>query len=125
MNAYQWASTIALAALVLGAIRRRHRPAHVACMATAILLDVTLLLVVELNRGAIGTVAAGRLNPWQWVHVAFSTVALILYLPLLFLGIKQVGGDLSRRTVHMRLGVSALSARFIGYVFMFSMGTSV
>ena len=118
-----WAS-LAFLLLLWGAWLRKQRLPHIILMNLGIALDTLLVLKLQINRDAVQTAMEFSLGPWEQLHIGASTVALVLYLPVLLLGWQRhlgyARGAGSRRW-HIRLGVSALLFRTIGFFMMFSM----
>ena len=118
---YMGAATFAYFLMVTGIFyRKRDREKHRALMIAAMSIDLFLVLLLEFQRDAIGTVIALDMGFLPLAHVAFSTAALILYGPLIFLGRKLWAGKESRLW-HRRLGLTAFALRSLGFVLMFSL----
>ncbi len=126
MTFNMWLASVAWILLAIGYCRRRNKAQHVPLMLTGITLDITLVLYLQFTREAIQTALSFSLTPWQQIHIGFSTAALLLYFPILYLGFRLQGGncDVSLRQLHIRLGTLALILRTLGLIFMFSMWTS-
>lgn len=110
--------------LMLGALAfRARRQVHGRMMVAGAALDVGLVLVLELQRSAIGTVLGGKLNAWQLSHVLCSLAAVVLYLPTIVMGLRAFRGRAGsrERRVHRALGVATMVLRSLSYVLMFSM----
>ena len=88
-------------------------------MLTGISLDIILVLYLELSRNAVDTALSFKLEPIAQAHIAVSTLALILYFPLLYLGYKLSKGEQTKRQIHKKLGITAYSLRTLGFIFMF------
>lgn len=124
MTVYLGIATLAYIAMVLGVLYRRKRALHLALMHGVIVTDLTLVLVIEFQRSAINTVLNMELNFFQQAHVLTSTLAVLCYLPLLWLGWKLVRGAgeyVRLRVWHKRLGWLAFVFRTLGFLLMFSM----
>lgn len=120
---YMAAATVAYGLLSLGLYFRKDRKIHAALMATAIATDLAVLLVVEWQRGAIKTAASLSLSSLQQAHIAFSTLAVLSYLPVAVLGVSYLLGKSAGRSRrwHVRLGLLAYVCRTLGFVLMFTM----
>ena len=129
-------ATVAWMLLTTGLVVRKNKSQHVALMLLGILLDIGLVVYLQLTREAVQTAVEFSLPLLEQIHIACSTVALLLYFPILYLGVKlqqQVGAKepilLNRlgfasyawRTTHIRLGLAAYIFRTLGFLFMFSM----
>ncbi|MGE0171168.1 MAG: hypothetical protein AB7T49_00200 [Oligoflexales bacterium] len=122
-NFYMGIATGAYTLMVSGLIFRRRPKIHSKFMATAISLDLGVLVTLEIQRHAIDTALSFSLSPIQQMHVATSSVATILYFPILFLGWKQLYRKATARgrLLHMRLGIAAFVFRTFGFLLMFSL----
>lgn len=89
------ASTIILAAIFFGVSQRRRRHIHIPTMLSCFVADMTLLVIVELNRDAI-LVATRSSRPIVHVHVALSVATLLGWLFALFSGNLRRRGRLVR-----------------------------
>jgi hypothetical protein len=123
---YPAIATLAFALLLVGFTQRKSAPRlHAGLMTTSMAVDLALLLVIEFSKSAIGTVLAGTLTLPQQIHVAASSLAVVLYVPVFILGATRLfrpsAANLAARTWHRRLGYAALAARAVGFAFMFSM----
>ena len=123
MTINMWIATTAWLLLVAGYLRRRDRRLHVRLMVSGIVLDILLVLYLQVTRSAIQSALAFSLKILQQVHIGFSTVALLLYFPVLYLGVRLVRGEKTPglRERHMRVALAALAFRTLGFIFMFSM----
>ena len=117
-----WAS-IAYLAMSYGFILRKNRKLHVPLMLFAIVADVSLVLLLEFQRQAINTAISFKLGPLQQAHIGFSTLAVVTYFPILYLGIRAnwFTATPSQRNMHKKLGITAYLFRTIGFLLMFSM----
>jgi len=120
---YMAAATTAYGLLTLGLYFRKQRSLHARLMGAAIGTDLAVLLVVELQRDAIKTAASLSLSGWQQAHIAFSTLAVVSYIPVAVLGVSYLlnRGAAKGRKWHMRLGVLAYACRTLGFILMFAM----
>lgn len=117
-----WAA-IAYVLMAFGFLLRENRRVHVPLMLSAILADVSLVLLLQFQRHAIQTAASFKLGVWQQAHIGFSTLALVLYFPILYLGVRAYwfNTTASQRSVHKRLGYLAFVFRTLGFLLMYSM----
>lgn len=123
MTIYMWIATVAWIALVVGYAQRRDRARHVAFMRTGIFLDFGLVLYLEVTRGAVEKALGFSMKLLPQLHIAASTIALLLYFPVLLLGYKLVKGTGKPETKawHVRFALSAFFFRTLGFLLMFSM----
>lgn len=116
-------AALAWLCLALGYAARKDRRKHIPLMLTGILLDILLVLYLQLAREAIQTAASFELGWMPQVHIGFSSIALLLYFPVLYCGVQLWRGKASEklRSLHIRLGITALMARTVGLIFMLSL----
>lgn len=109
--------------MVFGLFFRRQKSLHVPLMLASMALDLGLVLVLEFQRSAVATALFHGLKWAQYAHITASTFAVVLYFPILYLGIKRFKQTASRSQSqwHYRLGVAAFFFRFLGFLFMSSM----
>lgn len=125
---YMLAATFSYICMLLGIIYRRNRNVHVSLMNTAILLDLIVVLVLEFQRDAIDTALSMSLSPLQQLHIGFSSLATVFYIPTLIFGYrrllkKEESKALTQkiRKLHLRSGIIAFVFRTIGFILMFSL----
>ena len=121
-----WIATAAWACLVCGYLKRKDRTTHVALMRTGIFLDIALVLYLQVTRGAIQTALGFSLELLKQLHIGASTVALVLYFPVLYLGylLVQNKGTPRTRELHIKIATTAFIFRTLGFILMFSMWKS-
>lgn len=112
-------STVVVVILLAGLFfRKRNRQLHWKLMATAFVLDVALVLVIELSRGAVEK-AVSTTSPLVAFHVAISVAVLVGYVAMIFLGRRLLGGDESVRTWHRNVGIAFIVFRALNYITSF------
>ncbi|MCI5064520.1 hypothetical protein MRY87_02215 [bacterium] len=123
MTISMWIASIAWVSLVLGYTQRFNRKRHVPLMFFGIFTDILLVLYLQITRSAIQTALEFSLSIPQQIHILFSTIALVLYIPTLILGSKLVRnvGSATTKKRHKGIAVTALIFRTLGFCFMFSM----
>ena len=123
MTPFMWIASVAWICLASGYTRRKNRYQHVLLMCSGILLDLALVLYLEFTRDAVQTAMEFKLSVLKQLHIGFSTAALLLYFPVMFIGIKLLrGADRTRLLpLHKKFAVPALLLRTAGFIFMFSM----
>jgi hypothetical protein len=117
MTVSMWIATTAWIALVLGYTRRKHKRQHIPLMLFGIFLDLALVLYLQWTRSAIQTALEFSLSIFEQMHIAFSTTALVLYFPTVYLGVRLLKGlsnDKIRKT-HRIVASSALIFRTLGF----------
>jgi hypothetical protein len=116
-------ATFAYLALFQGVLLRKTKSIHIPLMLTGMATDVLLVLFLSITRNAIGTVASGELNTWQYSHVIASTSAVILYFPVFWLGRMRANNlaNFEQKRMHRNFGLLAFIFRTIGFALMFTM----
>ncbi len=123
MTPYMYIASIAWIFLVSGWLARKNRRAHITLALTGIYLDVALVAYLQVTRGAVQTAMSFTLSALKQAHIGVSTVAFVLYIPVLILGTKLLKNpaDGELRKIHKNVALAALIFRTLGFVFMFSM----
>lgn len=105
-----------------GMILRRNKIYHPRLMMTGMATDIILVLSLEIQRSAVKTALGFSLNFFQQLHIVFSLIAVLYYVPVFYLGLKRLKGTatLAQQRSHIRLGVTALALRTLGFILMFS-----
>lgn len=120
---YMGVASLAYFLMVWGIwMRKRDRWAHRKLMFTAMGIDFSLVLFLEITRSAVDTVSSGSLNTWQFLHVLFSTLALLGYGPMIYWGKSLDALESPRiRFWHRNIGILTFLFRTLGFFLMFSM----
>jgi D-alanyl-lipoteichoic acid acyltransferase DltB (MBOAT superfamily) len=120
---YMTLASLSYFLMVAGFLCRKERVNHFRLMSTAMILDLVLVAVLELQRSAVETAVRKPLTPPQGVHVVCSLAAVLLYVPIAVLGWRNFHGKRSPiiGKIHRRLGILTFTFRTLGYIFMFSM----
>ena len=116
-------AALSYAILVSGLLLRKNRRIHPILMSLGISLDLVLVVTLQIQRQVIQDTMTETYTAFQWGHIIASIVAVVLYIPVLILGVRQVlqrGGPAGRRW-HIRVALSAFAFRSTGFVLMFSM----
>lgn len=122
-NYYIGLGTLAYLLMATGVRFIKQRNLHWRFMGAAMLLDLGLVLAIEFQRSAIATVLGFTLGPLQQMHIYTSTLAVLCYFPLTYMGIMKMKGT-PKPGIHMnhrRLGVLTFTLRTLGFILMFSM----
>ena len=119
---YKWIATLAFALIALGWTQRRRRQRHVPLVVAGIALDLGLVLALEFGRDVIGLTFTKEYSWMQWTHIGVSVVAVLLYVPVIVLGVRLLRGTVRARgrAAHRGLAHAALVARAVGFAFMWS-----
>ena len=123
MTIYMYIASTAWLFLLAGYALRRRRWLHVPLALTGITLDLMLVAYLQLTRSAVQTAMSFSLGVMEQIHIANSSIALLLYFPILYLGGRLILGraTLRQRTWHLRLATAALLFRSVGFFFMLSL----
>jgi hypothetical protein len=118
-------ASLAYFVLVTGfRVRRKNRKLHAILMTSAIAIDLSLVLILQINRDAVGTALSFSLSPLQQLHILASSIATLLYFPMLGLGFYQLKNPSKSprvKIIHRNLGLATFVARSLGFLLMFSM----
>lgn len=115
-------ATAGLALVAAGYLLRRRLKAHVACMASACLVDYGVLIGLELTRGPAIAAALGSPSPLLRFHIAVSVGAILCYPALIVLGTGAVGRRPHWLPWHRRVGRAFLALRAANYVTSWMVG---
>jgi hypothetical protein len=123
MTIYMWYASVAWFVMLLGVLNRKNRKIHVPCMLTTIFMDLSLVLFLQITRSAVQTAMGFDLPILQYFHIGFSTLATILYFPMLYTGFKLLRNQKTALLyrLHIKIGVACFLSRTLGFCFMFSM----
>ena len=96
---------------------------HVPLVASGIAIDVLLVLLLEVQRSVIVGAVTKDWTPLQITHIASSTLAVVLYIPTVWLGMRLLRGTAgpSTRSRHAGVAQAALLARSVGFLCMWSL----
>ncbi len=121
---YKLLATLAFVLIVAGWTQRRVRKVHVPLVLAGIGLDLALVLILEFGRDVIGMTMDGSWTWMQWTHIGSSVLAVLFYLPLLWLGFSMLRGSAGPGawTAHRRFAMAALVCRTLGFAFMWTVG---
>ena len=103
-------------------LRKVNRRIHVTLLSLGILFDLSLVLLLEFQRDAIATAVSLKLSPLNQAHIYFSSLATLLYIPMVITGIMILKKERCR-IWHRRLGYGTIFFRTLGFLLMFSMLT--
>jgi len=118
----QGIASIAYTSLLVGLLYRKDRSMHVPFMAVGIGLDTLLVLVLQVQRGVIQGAVTDTYTTLQYLHIGSSTIAFVLYFPLVYFAVRQYRGIGSPqgRLWHIRIALTAFVFRTLGFGLMFS-----
>lgn len=117
---FQIQSALILTLMIVGIINRKNRSRHVKIMATTIIWDILLVLQIELNRGAIIKASKAVTNAMILnIHVTIAVSTVLIYFVMIYTGRKLLKGDASARSLHKKMGWTALTLRILTFVTSF------
>jgi hypothetical protein len=121
-------ATFAYGLLIIAvSMRKKNRDIHARLAASAILMDLCLVLVLQVQRHAIQTAVSFTLSPLQQSHVIASTIATLFYFPTLYYGSSLYrrrvpkGAHAEYRKKHLLAAKAAFFFRTLGFILMFSL----
>jgi hypothetical protein len=121
---YSMIASIAYFMLIYGiTIRKIHRQWHARVMKAAMIIDLTLVLTLEVKRHAVEKALEFSMPMLQQLHIGFSTLALVMYLPTYLLGRKLLlpNADIKNlRPLHIKVAWVTFFFRSLGFILMFS-----
>ncbi len=120
MSFYMHLASLSLCLLSFGVLLRKNTRTHLGLMLSGVVLDLSLVLTLESNRGAIDTVASMELSALQMTHVGLALLAVLTYLPTLILGFLNLKKRSHQLNIHRLLGKLAFTLRFLSWIFMLS-----
>lgn len=120
MTTSMWIALLAWCLLLIGYSRRSIRAQHVPLMISAIALDISLVVYLQITRNAVQKAMEFSMEPLQQLHVLFATLTLLLYVPAVYLGIQLLRGGQTAglRQRHKRVAITALLTRTLSLLLM-------
>lgn len=118
------ASTLVMILLVIGLVYRRHTRIHIPIMLSCFALDLSNVLVIELNRGAIRQTMDTVTEVGDWLlkfHIVVSVICVICYPLAVFTGLRLLRRGV-HRTSHRLNACVFLVTRVLNYVTSFWVG---
>ena len=116
-------ASFAYAILVSGVVVRKNRRIHPKLMAMGIGIDLSLVIYLQVQRSVIQQAMTESYSLLQMGHIGVSTIAVLLYFPVVYLGIQRLRGTggPNGRLWHIRWAVTAFAFRSAGFLLMFTM----
>jgi hypothetical protein len=113
-------ASLAFVLLVAGWTQRRRRGRHVPLVLAGIAIDLALVVWLELSRGVVEKTMTEHFSVLRWAHIWSSTLAVVAYVPTLWLGFRMLrnSGDAALRGRHAKVAMTALVLRAIGFACM-------
>jgi hypothetical protein len=116
-------STVAVLLILVGWKFRKRVEVHIPLMASAFVIDFSLLLYIELTRHAIETlqndVSTAANEGLLYFHVLVSVIMLILYGVQIGTGLWLAKGHAVSRIFHRNAAYAFLACRLLNYVTSF------
>jgi hypothetical protein len=91
LNPYKLASILAVVLILAGLTQRRKKHVHIPLMLTAFLIDISIVVAIELTRGAVAS-ARAKMGPLMVVHIIISVLVLVLYAVQIVSGVRKARG---------------------------------
>ncbi len=101
-------------------MRNKDRRIHVRLVSLGILFDLCLVLILQIQRDAVGTAMSFKLSPLNQAHIYSSSLATLLYIPQGITGYLLQKNENTRKMHHV-LGYLVIVFRTLGFLLMFSM----
>jgi len=117
---YKALASLAFLLLVGALVQHRNRKIHVPLALSGMALDLALVLILEFSRGVIVMTVEQHWSWAQWTHIGASSLAVLMYFPVLWYGIKILRGGAGKgaRAAHKHSAHLAFALRAIGFGFM-------
>lgn len=117
---YKALASLAFLLLVAALLTHRKRKLHVPLAISGMTLDLALVLILEFSRGVIVMTMEKDWSWAQWTHIGSSTLAVLMYFPVMWYGIQILkgGGGAKARSAHKHSAHLAFTLRTIGFGFM-------
>ncbi len=100
-------------------VRKRNHRLHYSLMLAAFAIDLSLVLYLELLRGAVEKVASSG-SSLLWFHAGISAAALLCYPALIFLGAGLLRGREANRRWHRSVGLIFCVLRMLNFATSFA-----
>jgi len=116
-------ATLAWVLLICGYRMRRKPGVHIPLILSGILIDYSLVIYLQLTKDAVQTALKFELSPLQQIHIGVSSIAVMLYIPVIILGtlLYRDRTNIKLRALHLKIARTTLALRTLGFLFMFSM----
>lgn len=115
--AFNIANLLVLLGIIYGVSIRRDLARHVRVMKFCFFLDVSLLIAVELGRGAVEKALGIEPKPDEinltmlWIHIPFAILSLVFWIVQLVVGRRIIRGQRHLLSAHFRNAVIFLAMR--------------
>lgn len=104
-------------------LRKQSKKLHASMMGIGVIGDLAIVIALIFARDALGSAVSSPFNLTQYTHIAASSLAITLYIPVIIMGFRKYRQPrfMDKKRLHMWLGGTALFLRIIGFVTMFAM----
>lgn len=117
---FQTQSTLIVILMMIGIYFRKRREIHVKIMAITILWDITLILQIELSRGAIAKASQVAKNIMLLnIHVSLALLTVVFYGLMIYTGRKVLNGEKLVQQKHKSFGWVTFVLRILTYITSF------
>ena len=122
-NVYRILACVAYALLASALVLRKRRAPHALHAASAMALDLALVVALELNRAVVESLAQKNYSLLQYGHITASTLAVACYVPTFINGFRRLRGhgDAATRRKHILWARFAFGFRSVGLALMFAL----
>lgn len=122
-------STLVILIVFIGLLYRHNKKIHIPLMSAAFAIDLTLVLIIELQRKAIENVLVNH-SLFVWFHVIISVLVLVFYTILANTGAKmakviRIDGETKLVKIHKFSAMIFVILRLTNYVTSFSMPVEI
>lgn len=100
--------------IVVGLLNRRRKRVHIPLMLSALIIDLSMVLYLEIRRGVVESIPHRPMTPLLIVHIIISVTVLVLYGIQVYTGIQNAKGR--RSAWHPRVGATFVVLRFANLV---------
>jgi len=104
----KWLSILACTLILVGYSQRRRKRVHIPVMLTALVIDLTIVVCIEVTRDVIAS-AQAKMGTLMKIHIAISVTVLVLYGVQVWTGIQKARGRY--KPWHGRTGVTFILFR--------------
>jgi uncharacterized membrane protein YozB (DUF420 family) len=100
--------------IVVGLLNRRRKRMHIPLMLSALIIDLSMVLYLEIRRGVVESIPGRPMTPLLIVHIIISVTVLVLYGIQVYTGIQNAKGR--RSAWHPRVAPTFVVLRFANLV---------
>lgn len=118
------ASTLVIILLAFGLYHRHDKKKHIPLMLTAFVIDLSLVLIIEIQRKAVESVVDNVVhapNSLVIFHAIVSLLVIVLYIGQIITGTKIARGKRYHLALHQQMAVLFIVLRLTNYITSFQM----